>query len=41
MIYTHAAAAIGGAVIAGALAWNVQGLANRRADETMKCGAGL
>ena len=25
MIYTHAAAAIGGAVIAGALAWNVQG----------------
>ena len=25
MIYTHAAAAIGGAVLAGALAWNVQG----------------
>ena len=24
-LYTHAAAAIGGAVIAGALAWNVQG----------------
>lgn len=25
MIYTHVAAAIGGAVLAGALAWNVQG----------------
>lgn len=25
MLYTHAAAAIGGAVLAGALAWNVQG----------------
>lgn len=25
MLYTHAASAIGGAVLAGALAWNVQG----------------